>query len=229
MISILTLTYKRKEQLEEAIHSYLIQPNTLKVNTEMVIINDDPNTTYHYNHPNIKIYNLKERFSSIGKKMEWGFKQCKYNWIYRLDDDDLLSPYALNLLNQRIKENPNKDIIRDRKHYAFIHNTYEEMKGSLNCGNCYNKNYINRIGEFIDKSFGEDDWLNNKNNADIQTYNETVCTMIFRWGMNIYHVQGMGDITNEEINNTVDKLSNSPSGNITLQPQFKNKYWEQLL
>src|SRR5437868_6150127 len=94
MISVLTLTYKRHKLLEEAIESFLRQ--NCEFPTEMVIINDNPEIEYGFNHPNIRILNVETRFPSISSKIEWGYKQCKFDNIYRLDDDDLLAPNGLN-------------------------------------------------------------------------------------------------------------------------------------
>ena len=138
-ISILTLTYQRYHLLEEAIHSYLLQYHPYKDVSEMVIINDSSEVEYIFDHPNIRIVNVKERFSSVGKKLEWGFKQCKGDWIYRLDDDDLLSPYALDVNAEYRKLHPQKDVLRDQHHYYFCHNKYEALSDSINNGNCYNK------------------------------------------------------------------------------------------
>ena len=53
MISVLTLTYKRPILLEEAIQSFLEQN---RADCEMVIINDNPEVDYVFNHPNVKNY-----------------------------------------------------------------------------------------------------------------------------------------------------------------------------
>jgi glycosyltransferase involved in cell wall biosynthesis len=224
MISILTLTYQRHELLEEAIHSFLLQ---LTDDTEMVIINDSDRVRYSFDHPNIKIYNSKIRFSSIGKKLEYGFSKCSGDWIYRLDDDDLLSPYALELIKKYTSENPNVDIVRDAQHYFFENNEYKGLSGSVNNGNCYNKDYIKRVGSFIDKSVIEDTWLTFENNATIHKEDSDKCTMIYRWGMGTYHISGMGNLSNEQIYKITDR-SNTENGVIKLGPKFKEDYWCQI-
>ena len=62
MISVLTLTYQRHHILEEAIESFLRQD--FSGESEMVIINDSPIVEYVFEHPKIRIINLKERFPS---------------------------------------------------------------------------------------------------------------------------------------------------------------------
>lgn len=224
MISILTLTYQRSHLLEEAIQSYLQQSD--RTDSEMVIVNDCPNVEYRIDIPNIKIINLNKRFSSVGKKLEWGFKQCKGDYIYRLDDDDLLSPYALDLQREYREAHPNKEIYRCQKHYFFSQNKYEGLSDAVNNGNCYSKEYVNRI-EFPDKSIGEDNEITFFHNADMHIGNTLRYSMIYRWGMGVYHISGMGDRPNEEIYERVDN-SNTEEGIIYLKPNFKEDYWSKL-
>jgi glycosyltransferase involved in cell wall biosynthesis len=224
MISVLTLTYQRHHLLEEAIYSFLNQTGDSE--REMVIINDSPDVEYRIDVPNIKIINLNKRFSSVGKKLEWGFSQCKGDYIYRLDDDDLLTPWALNLQRRYMSENPNKEIYRCQKHYFFSHNNYEGISDSVNNGNCYSKEYISRIS-FPDKSIGEDNYITFFHNADIFIGDLGIYSMIYRWGMGVYHISGMGDRPNEEIYEITDK-TNSEKGVIYLRPNFREDYWSKL-
>ena len=226
-ISILTLTYQRHWLLEEAIHSYLKQLDGFCENSEMVVINDSPLVKYEFEHPNVRIINLDERFSSVGKKLEWGFTQCKYDWIYRLDDDDLLSPWALKINEQYRNEYPDKEVLRDQKHYFFSHNKYQAFGDSINNGNCYHKDFIKRVGSFVDRSGDEDNWLTFHNGADMHIGDLGRYTMIYRWGMSTYHISGMGLRPTEEILEITDR-SNTEKGVIELKPHFKNDYWGQL-
>lgn len=227
MISILTLTYQRHHLLEEAIQSYLLQLKGYETISEMVIINDSPDVEYVCNHPNVRIINHPTRFSSVGKKLEWGFTQCRYDWIYRLDDDDLLSPWALEINEGYRVAYPNKDILRCSAHYFYLNNEYNGIGGSVNNGNCYNWNYLKRVGSVIDKSIGEDGWLLYHTNANVHDGNTGRYTMIYRWGMGVYHISGMGDRPNEEIYQITDR-TNSEKGIIELNPRFNNDYWSLL-
>ena len=138
MISVLTITYKRHHLLEEAIESFLRQE--LPPQCEMVIINDNAEVDYKLDHfKNVRIINHKERFSSIGAKLEWGYKQCKYNYIYRLDDDDLLTPWALSSVMADINANPGHDIYRSNGMYFFSNNVFEKESSNINNGNVYAK------------------------------------------------------------------------------------------
>jgi glycosyltransferase involved in cell wall biosynthesis len=223
MVSVLTLTYKRQTLLEEAIKSFLLQNSPT---SEMVIINDHPEVEYIFDHPQIKVHNCSERFSSISEKLKWGFNQCKFDYMYRLDDDDLLAPNAIKLTEFDIKTRSWYDIYRTDKHYYFENNRYVKIGGMVNNGNVYTKSYINRI-TFPDKSWGEDTEITFENSAKIYNANR-LPTMIYRWGMSTYHISGMGDKPSEELYKLADKLGKKSSGKVNLNPRFENDYYSML-
>lgn len=225
MISVLTLTYKRHHLLEEAIESFLIQ--NPEVESEMVVINDNTEVDYLYHHDRVRIINHKERFPSISAKLEWGYKQCKYDYIYRLDDDDLLSPWALENVKKDVLENPGHEIYRSKGMYFFVNNIYQGEGGNINNGNVYTKAYLDRI-KFPDNSFGEDSDITFGNNSNIYT-SQLNHTMLYRWGMSTFHVSGMGNQTNETILNQADAVLDGTSGQIDIRPHFDNDYYSNLL
>ena len=225
MISVLTLTYKRHHLLEEAIQSFLLQENPPEC--EMVIINDNPEVDYVYNYPNIKIINHKKRFPSISAKLEWGFTQCKYDYVYRLDDDDLLAPWALKNVKTDIDNNPGYEIYRSKGMYFFENNIYKGEDGSVNNGNVYTRTYINRI-QFPETSIGEDSELTFGNSSKIYT-SSLEHTMIYRWGMETLHISGMGSVSNEAVLNQADLVLNNTKGEIVINPNFLNDYYKEIV
>ena len=237
MISVLTLTYKRHHLLEEAIESFLRQSTTALQSPyypwEMVVINDNADVDYVFDHPNIRIINHKERFPSIAAKIEWGYKQCKYDYIYRLDDDDLLSPFGLMNATQDIIDNPTfkeyagvsfpYEIYRSSGMYFFSENKFEGVNSNVNNGNIYTKAYLDRI-IFPDKSGNEDVDITFGNNARIYE-SKRAHTMCYRWGMNTLHISGMGCNDSELIFAQADRVLNNTKGVIELHPQFLNDYY----
>jgi hypothetical protein len=225
MISVLTITYKRHHLLEEAMQSFLLQDPTIEC--EMVIINDNSEVDYVFDHPNVRILNCKNRFPSIAAKLEWGYKQCKYDYIYRLDDDDLLAPNAMVSTYSDIIANPGYEIYRSSGMYFFVNNLYDGLNSNVNNGNVYTKEYLDRI-TFPDKSGDEDADITFSHNAKIYESKKSP-TMIYRWGMNTLHISGMGKQTNEVILAQADKvLDNNSRGTINLVPRFKHDYYEQI-
>lgn len=224
MISVITLTYKRKNLLEEAVESFLRQDVD---DCEMIVINDCEDVTYEFtNEKNVRVINVKERFPSVLDKLMYGFSIAKYDNMYRLDDDDLLSDLSLVKSIEAIKENPGYDIYRSKGHHYFLNNTYQGDSGNVNNGNIYTKKYIKTIKEWPQNSFGEDYWITFSNNAKIHEYEHS--SMIYRWGMDTYHLSGMTDKTQEEMYNWVDR-DTIETGFHTLKPKFYNNYYQQII
>jgi len=223
MISVLTITYKRPHLLEEAMESFLQQG---VVGAEMVIVNDNIEVDYVYDHPSIRIFNLKERFPSIAAKLEWGYKQCQNHYVYRLDDDDLLAPWALENVKQDILNNPGHEIYRSRGMYFFVNNEFQKEDSNINNGNVYSKSYLDRI-KFPDKSGDEDADITFMHKANIYQ-SKLKHSMIYRWGMGTLHISGMGIQPNEVILAKADEMLDDTKGTIVLQPKFLNDYYEQI-
>jgi glycosyltransferase involved in cell wall biosynthesis len=224
MISILTLTYKRPHLLEEAIESFLAQENPPE--SEMVIINDNAEVDYIFDHPRVRIINHKERFPSISAKLQWGYQQCKGEYIYRLDDDDLLTPWALKNASTDIENNPGYDVYRSEGMYFFVNNIFERENSNINNGNIYTKAYLDRI-EWPDTSIGEDADITFHKNGKIYE-SKLKHTMIYRWGMGTLHISGMGHQPNEVILAQADKVLDNRIGTIELTPKFLNDYYGQI-
>jgi FkbM family methyltransferase len=224
MISVLTLTYKRHHLLEEAIQSFLAQE--LPPECEMVVINDNPEVDYVYNHPKVRIINHKERFPSIAAKIEWGYKQCKYDYIYRLDDDDLLAPWALKNAKIDIETNPGYDVYRSEGMYFFVNNVYEKESSNINNGNIYTKAYLDRI-TWPNTSNGEDADITFHKGGKVY-HSKLKNTMLYRWGMGTFHISGLGEQSNQVILDHADKVLDNTKGNIELFPKFLNNYYEQI-
>ena len=223
MISVLTITYKRHHLLEEAIESFLRQNAP---DCEMVVVNDNPEMDYVYEHENVRIINCKERFPSIASKLEWGYKQCKNDYIYRLDDDDLLAPWALENVKEDIVNHPGHEIYRSQGMYFFVNNKFQRKDSNINNGNVYTKAYLDRI-EFPDKSGDEDMYITFRNNANI--YESALKhTMLYRWGMGTLHISGMGIQPNEVVLAKADEMLDGTQGTISLNPHFKEDYYKQL-
>lgn len=221
MISVLTLTYKRPHILEEAIESFVRQQPALYA-SEMIVINDNPEVEYEFDHPLVTIINCKERFKSISAKIEWGYKQCKYNYIYRLDDDDLLAAGAISKVGEMIIAFPGHELYRSEEHYFFNNNRYEGLSGSVNNGNVYSREYLDRI-QFPDKSGDEDSDITFAFNAKTHTFKQP--TMIYRWGMGTMHISGLGIQSNETVLKATDNTLKEDPGKRILNPHFKEDYW----
>lgn len=230
MISVLTLTYKRHHLLEEAIESFLRQD--IPYEKEMLVLNDNKDVNYVFDHPQVKIINHKERFPSLSDKLKWGFSQCKFEHVYRLDDDDLLTPTGLLTTCEDILENPGYDVYRASSFYFFMNNVYDGTTSSINNGNVYSKKYLDRI-VWPTSSIGEDADITFHHNAKIYESKGKKPTMIYRWGMSTFHISGGGVRPSSEALRQADEAFDSIGGNITgtllLNPHFKEEYYQKII
>ena len=110
--------------------------------------------------------------------------------------------------------------------YFFVNNEYIRIRSNINNGNVYAKSYLDRI-KFPGTSLGEDADITYSNNASIyeSTLNPTMC---YRWGMNTFHVSGLGEKSNEVILSHADKVLSNEKGSIELHPQFLSDYYNQI-
>ena len=226
-LSILVLTWKRPHLLEEAIQSFLVQTNE---NCEMVIINDDPHVNYMYHHPRVKIHNVP-KFEKFMEKLKWGFDQCHFTHMYRLDDDDLLFPTAVDTVLREINANPGYDLYQAEKHWFIgVQDTRHNGLGSaVNTGNTFSKTFIDWLDwDAAPEPPGEDQWMCYYPDIKIYEFKET--TMLYRWGVSPAHLtykekshsmqefhDGVREWKSEEAEITIR----------TLQPHFTRDWYDK--
>lgn len=219
-LTVLTLTYQRHKLLEETIKSFLLQESGP---WNMVVINDDPLVEYTCNSTSVTIVNHNKRFSSIMKKLEFGFSLVDTDYVFRLDDDDLLAPNALSDRSRQIEENPGFDLYRSRNAH-FWYDGYHGLSPNINGGCVYSTEYLSTF-DWRDMSWGEDRVLNDT----ARTYEVDEPVMLYRWGGGHYHVSGFGDKPPAEMQKAVDsRIQHREKGLIDLSPKWTTNYWAAL-
>lgn len=110
MISVCMCTYGRPRLLEEAIEGFLRQTYT---DSELVIINDRAEQDLVFNHPRVRIINLKTRFENTGDKRKFSATMAEGDWLCFWDDDDIYLPGHLQGCMDRTKHFIGNHISRD--------------------------------------------------------------------------------------------------------------------
>ena len=109
-VSIITLTYNRKEFLPLAKYSYLIQSYP-EDKLEWIIVNDGESIEDELiGIPNLKYIQLNEK-TDIGEKRNIGIKNAMYDTICMIDDDDV---YPNNSILERVAmllKSPQKECV----------------------------------------------------------------------------------------------------------------------
>tara|TARA_B100001778_G_scaffold18086_1_gene13581 strand:+ start:1015 stop:1764 length:750 start_codon:yes stop_codon:yes gene_type:complete len=225
-LTVLTLTYNRYKLLQEAIYSFVSQGAD---DCEMLIINDQAKVDYVCDIPNVRIINCKTRFPSIFDKLLFGFAQANNEYVYRLDDDDLLAEKSFIKCQEEIHNNPGYDLYRSEHIHFTSSNVYRGMSGSVNNGNIFSKTFVASLDreEAAKKnslSIGEDQYM--IYHAQPKTYTFEFPSMIYRWGMGTHHISGTGLKDPKEVNAAADaSFVNMEQGTIKLEPVFKNDYY----
>ena len=235
-LSVLCITYQRYRLLEECIQSYLEQD--FQGPSEMVVVNDSPLVKYDMIGSiggisswagtrgwtkHIRIINAETRFPNIGRKLEYGFKQCQGDWVVRLDDDDLLMPNALTQIQSFITQKPDVDVVRFSNFYLMGNNTFERMSEGINTLNTLSRSYINRL-EWPDENATEDLKIIFGEHTTQYTAPNTA-GMIYRWRGDGTNISCHVDKPNEE---RLNFMPTTESGSIILNPHFDHNYYDRI-
>jgi Glycosyl transferase family 2 len=233
-ISCKCITYGRVNTLEEALYSFLIQEYDGE--REMIIVNDYPDQTLHFNHPNVKIFNLKETFKTIGEKENFAVENCKYNTIAVWDDDDIALPNHLQNINKYF---PNYDLLH-WKNGAFVNN--QQITALTNLGNSgivYTKEIWEKSGRHALENAGYDMTfvIKLKRKYSCRVINAAPdnkdVSWMYMWANRSYHMSSQGADTPDKENiiirhsKYIESLKNKgeiPTGDITLIPRWNIDY-----
>ena len=226
-ISVVTLTWKRPELLEEAIQSFLNQNDP---KAEMIVVNDDPEVEYtiaeEYQKMGIKIINAKAKFDTFMTKFRFALEQSNYDYSYRLDDDDLLDEDALKVVRSAIKQAPGFDIYRAQNHW-FVHMLDEKqngLSGGVNNGNTFSREFIERLDwENAPEPPGEDQWYFHRQMARHHVFGTP--TMLYRWAASQYSLTHKSEDVGLEQFQEDKTQKEMPKGRYELKPNFREDWY----
>lgn len=246
-ISWKTTTYGRVSTLEETLFSFINQDDLS--NSEMVIINDYPLQELIFNHPQVKIINLKETFDLLGDKEQFAIEQCSGDIIATTDDDDIYMPNHNSNIKKYFKGTTN--IL----HWWGVYYNDPNITKLCDIGNSgvvYSRKAWEKIGGSPKINAGGDSVLRDKLRAlgeegivYAEVPNDEVSAW-YRWGsphnpeqgvVGIYHQSGMG-FDNSTRPDIIKRHSAYiemmrlkgciPTGKIELKPHWKKDYKKML-
>lgn len=234
MLSAKCITYGRVEFLEESLHSFLIQEYDGE--KEMVIVNDYPLQKLHFDHPNVRIFNLDYTFSNLGDKENFATEQCKGEVIMQWDDDDLALPNHLSNVKKYFVEGT--DLLHWHKAVFMDIPNIRAVGGVGNSGIVYSKKIWREMGGYpienagYDMSFVVKIKTISKNIVFAEPPDEEA-SWVYVWGGRGYHCSGMGTDTPDRPNVIqrhslyIENLRQQgliPTGDVYLQPHWKHDY-----
>ena len=111
-------TFARESLLEEALESFLQQDYPGK--KELVIVNGNPDQTLVFDHPEVRIYNAKERFLTLGAKQKFTMEKCEYEFVAPWGSDDIHLSSRLSRSFERMRRcGPILHIPNDPKNFHY--------------------------------------------------------------------------------------------------------------
>lgn len=234
-ISAKCITYGRINTLEEAVYSFLQQEYDGE--KELVIVNDCPFQEIFFDHPDIKIFNLKETFPTIGDKENFAIENCSGEIIAVWDDDDIALKHHLQNIREFWKEDANLLHWQRGVYYNFDNITSITAIG--NCGIVYSKQAWEKIGKSPIENAGGDMTLVQALHklGNVVFASPEIPSWFYMWGGRSYHQSGEGKDVEGKQNiiqrhsryiETLRRKKLIPEGKITLQPKWNIDYQQQI-
>lgn len=144
LASCVCVTYNRPHLLNELLFCFLNQDHE---NKELIIVNDQKNVEYHYNDSRVKIFNVSERFATLGEKRQFANTKINGDFMFTMDDDDIFFSHHLSTLIDVHLRYIYHDIIAPKKMYLTDDN--ENIRCDYN--NCLLLNGCCVKREYVDK------------------------------------------------------------------------------
>jgi len=179
------VTFDRPDFLKELVECFRNQTYPFHFR-ELVIINDQENIKYQCEDENIWVFNVPERFKSLGAKRNFAMDQCEGEFILITDDDDIYLPnHTEHLVNLHITTTA--DIVRDKFCFDESTDAWVERRWGLNQSSL-RKTFVDKNAFNETYNAGEDVDLIKRGMVYINENNPEESTCIRRLEDEVYHM-----------------------------------------
>ena len=237
LISAKCITYGRVEMLEESLHSFLQQ--NYPGPKEMVIVNDYPEQKLIFDHPEVRIYNMPQTFTTIGDKENYATELCNGEIICQWDDDDVALPNHLNNVAKLFTDDVN--ILHWKTGVYYNEPNITEVGWIGNSGIVFRKSAWKAIGGHPIENAGYDmTFIENLHKHGGRLFAEMPkedASWFYMWGGRGYHMSGQGHDKPGQSNviqrhslyvENLRKQGKIPTGDVQLRPYWKKDYPQML-
>lgn len=223
LASCVCVTFDRPKLLNELLFCFLNQDYE---NKELIILNDQKDVIYKYNDPRVKIFNYSERFPSLGNKRNRSMDLVNGDYVFIFDDDDIYYSNHISRLIEFHQENSEYDIVGNGMcHFSQDNRDIQNQPDPLAFnGACIKREYYKTHKFPNNKSAGED--LDYIQDAKILKTNDGQTSWHYRWGLNIWHMSGLGG---DGMESYITKTYITRIGdlkNVELKPEISNEVKE---
>ncbi|MEE9354945.1 MAG: DUF6065 family protein [Methylococcaceae bacterium] len=233
-VSCICPTYGRVELLEEAIASFLQQDYPGR--KELIILNDFDLQTLEFEHSEVRIINIPQRFSSIGEKYNAAVAACAYDLIFVWHDDDIYLPHRLSFSIIHF-DRKNQFFKADRAWFWNDGQLSGPEQNLFHGGSCWTRELFNQIkgypphlGNGYDVMFEQHCEKQALRSTDAYPVELEEIYTIYRWaGTGAYHFSSYGQHAQayQEVAAHVRKQAEEgkiKQGQIKLNPHWKTDY-----
>jgi len=226
-ISCYCPTYGRPRIIEEAIYSFL---NQTYDNKELVIVNDCIEQTLIFEHPQVKIFNIKNRILNFGIKFNMCVDFCKGEIIMPWDDDDIYLPWKMEVTMKNMK---NGLFHTEKAFCEDANNKLTIAKNLFHCNLALEKQKFNDVGCYPELNETSLDWhliskLRGKYEFSSLDLPDEDLFYIYRWHTNRKHLSQVYPTNTETLQSiTENEYKNKKeyeTGDIYLNPYWKYDY-----
>ena len=237
-ISCKCITYGRVETLEESLNAFLKQDYPAD-KCELVIVNDYPLQTLKFDHPQVKIYNVNQTFSTIGAKENFATNLCDGDIICQWDDDDIALPNHLQNVAEHFT--PETNILHWKTGVYYNGDSITDVTWIGNSGIVFRKSAWEAIGGHPDENAGYDmtfiERLHKHGGRKFAEMPKEKASWFYMWGGRSYHMSGQGH-DKPGSPNVIQRHSahvenlrmqgKIPTGDVQLTPKWKHDYKQML-
>jgi glycosyltransferase involved in cell wall biosynthesis len=197
LISCLTLTYGRPHVLEEAVESFLRQDYQ---NKELIILNDMPEQEIIFNHPQVKVFNLKERFKTLGDKRNKSVELASGDILTSWDDDDISLPWRVSQIAKAFEDNSEIGFFKPQMAWCYYGNELKKPHTNMFfMMAAYTRQVYNEVGGYQSINVGDDTNFFSRvmkhlgPKAKIVSFPENEYAFIYGWrGNSVVHLSALG-------------------------------------
>jgi len=219
-MKVLTIcpTYGRLPFLGRMVASFLMQTHT---NSDLVIINDDPNVRVIFDHERVTVINMSKKHMLDVKRNIGAIMGLNYDLIMPLDDDDIFLPEQIEYHVRMFKENPEIDMFRNASCFTTIDGKFRRGLNSPNSCAYRPSAFLKNGGYgFFDKnSSGDLKFVRKFTNKRVVNQPEHAYFVYFWYGGN-YHLSKI-DEKNLETVAAKQREKFNISGDFIIEPDFK--------
>jgi len=227
-VSCYCSTFARIHTLEEAAESFLRQDYPGR--KELVILNDMPDQELVFDHPEVRIINVRKRIVPLGRKFNECVRLCRGSVLFVWDDDDIYLPWRLSYSIENMHEgifHTRSGLFEKEKNQPL-----ESMENIFHCNLAYERRYFTQSGGYVEvDTRGTDIKFMDQIGVVSQSVRPESRFYIYRWsGTGAYHVSQwnvdsgrVSDLTDACVKNEKEKGS-FRKGRIRLVPHWSRDW-----